>query len=192
MSTELIAIDPGDVYTGVAFFTRDENGEWYCQDAIEMRWEEFQDAFADLIYVDRDWPRWVIYERFRLYEDKAQEQKGSEFLTAQLIGVIKFIVRVHNLHVDRHMVALEQGKMLSCELQGGICQDPNNQPYAITIHGQMADIKKPARGILRYLKIKSVAKAIARELYHGRDHIIDAELHGWKYILDTLKGKAAQ
>lgn len=192
MTTELIAIDPGDTYTGVAFFARNADGEWYCQDAVEMGWQDFQDAFAELIYVDRDWPKYVIFERFRLYGDKAQEQKGSEFLTSQMIGVIKFIVNVHNKHVFQHEAAEEQGKLTTCELPGGMCADAGKpRPYRITIHGQMADIKKPARGILRHLGIRSVAKPIAREQYQSRDHIVDAELHGWKYILDELKEEAA-
>lgn len=191
MTTELIAIDPGDRWTGVAFFTRDEDGKWYCQDAVEMGWQDFQDAFGDLVYVDRDWPRHVVYERFRLYGDKAQEQKGSEFLTSQLIGVIKYIVNVHNKHVFRHEAAEAEGRLMTCELQGQMCADPANRPYEIKIKGQMADIKKPAAGILRHLGIKSVAKPIARENYEGRDHVVDAELHGWKYILDELKEEAA-
>jgi hypothetical protein len=49
----------------------------------------------------------------------------------------------------------------------------------------VADIKKPTAGILRTKRIKSVAKPIARKHYSGRDHVVDAELHGWRYILKT-------
>lgn len=187
--TDLVAIDPGDRWTGVAFFKEESDG-WYCQDAIEMGREEFEDGFAELI-LSGDSPKIVVYERWRLYGDKANEQKGSEFDATQIIGVIKYICRVRNQHVDRHLLAEEQGKLMSCELQGGQCADPNLRVAPVELVGQMADIKKPTRGILRYKKIKSVAKPIAKELYQGRDHIVDAELHGWHHVLNTLKGSAS-
>lgn len=190
--TELIAIDPGDRWTGVAFFATDDDGNWYCQDAQEFDPHDFEDALAELILLDRSTPPPIIvYERWRLYADKAGTQTGSEFEASQHIGVIKYIVRVHNEHVARHDAADKVGKMLRCELQGGQCEDPALRPREITIHKQGAEIKKPTTGILRHKKIKSVAKPISRELYGGRDHVVDAELHGWKYILDTLDGTAA-
>jgi hypothetical protein len=191
--TELIAIDPGDRWTGVAFFATDEDGAWYCQDADEFEAPStFEDALADLILMSREEPPPIIvYEKWRLYADHAREQTGSEFEASQHIGVIKYLVRVHNDHVDRHERAEAEGKMMTCELQGGICEDPKVRPQRITIVKQPADIKKPTAGILRTKKIKSVAKPIARELYSGRDHIVDAELHGWHHILRTMGGRHA-
>lgn len=188
----LIAIDPGDVYTGVAFFTTDENGHWYCADAQEFSPADFEDALAEYLFDNRHVePPIIVYERWRLYADHAQEKTGDEFLAAQHIGVIKYVVRVNNDHYDRHVAAEAQGKMMSCELKGRMCADPANRPRQITIVKQGAEIKKPTAGILRHKKIKSVAKPIAKELYKNRDHVIDAELHGWKHILDTMKGTAA-
>ena len=190
--TELIAIDPGDRWTGVAFFATDETGAWYCQDAQEFSPPDFEDALAELLLRDRTAPPPIIvYEKWRLYGDKAALQTGSEFLASQHIGVIKFIVRVHNDHVDRHEKAEAEGSMLSCELRYGQCENPANRPKRIEIVKQGAEIKKPTAGILRTKKIKSVAKPISRELYEGRDHVVDAELHGWKHILDTMGGQAA-
>lgn len=187
--TELVAIDPGDRWTGVAFFATDDDGHWYCQDAQEFSPAEFEDALAELILLDRSTPPpIVVYEKWRLYADKAETQTGSEFLASQHIGVIKYIVRVHNSHVDRHESAEIEGKMMTCELQGGQCEDPAMRPQRITIVKQPADIKKPTTGILRKKKIKSVARPISRELYDSRDHIVDAELHGWRYILKDLEG----
>lgn len=190
--TELVAIDPGDRWTGVAFFATDDDGGWYCQDAQEFAPHEFEDALAELILLDRSTPPPIIvYEKWRLYGDKAALQTGSEFEASQHIGVIKYLVRVHNEHVDRHEAAEAAGKMMTCELQGGQCEDPAKRPQRIEIVKQGAEIKKPTAGILRTKKIKSVAKPIARELYGGRDHVVDAELHGWKHILDTMGGKAS-
>lgn len=187
--TNLIAIDPGDRWTGVAFFETDEDEPtgWRCTDAQEWDPDEFEDALAETILAgDVDI---VVYERFRLYGDKAKEQKGSEFDTAQSIGVFKFIIRNHNRHAEAHDWVDKNGGMLTCEQPGGVCHDPERRPSVkvVILHGQFADIKKPTAGILRKKKIKSVAKPISRELYEGRDHVVDAELHGWKYILDGPK-----
>lgn len=188
----LIAIDPGDVYTGVAFFTTDEDGLWYCADAQEFSPADFEDALAEYIFLNREVePPIVVFEKWRLYADKAKEQTGSEFEASQHIGVIKYLVRVHNAHVERHLRAEAEGKMMTCELEGGVCHDPALRPRPITIIKQPADIKKPTAGILRHKKIKSVAKPISKAEYGGRDHVVDAELHGWKHILDTMKGQPA-
>jgi len=190
---DLIAIDPGDRWTGVAFFKESEDG-WECIDAQEFEPpQSFEDALAGLLMLDRSdgQPTTVVYEKWRLYADHAQEKTGSEFETSQHIGVIKYLVRIHNEHVQRHDAAEDQGKMMLCEQQGGQCADPNDRPKFINLVKQPADIKKPTRGILNKKKIKSIARPIAREYFNNRDHVVDAELHGWKYILDTLKGKAA-
>lgn len=189
--TQLIAIDPGDKHVGVAFFTTDEDGAWYCQDAQQIEHDDFIDGLAEMILMDRETPPIVVYEKFRLYADKAELQTGSEFLTSQMIGVIKYLVRVHNDHVDRHEYAESVGKMMSCELQGGACADPKDRPQRIEIVKQPADIKKPTTGILRAKKIKSVGKAAKKENPEWGDHCVDAELHGWYHILKTLGGRHA-
>lgn len=186
--SELVAIDPGDKYVGVAFFATDDEGKWYCQDAMQMEPEEFEDGFAELILGDPI-PPIVVYERWRLYGDHAKEKTGNEFLAVQQIGVIKYICRTRNDHVARHAEAEAEGKMMSCELQGGQCADPNKRVEPVTIHKQGAEIKKPTAGILRHLGIKSVGKVRKRENKGWGDHCVDAELHGWKYILDTLGGE---
>jgi hypothetical protein len=190
--TELIAIDPGDDHVGVAFFATDEGGKWYCQDAQQIDDPDgFEEAFAEMM-LSREAPPIVVYEIFRLYGDKAQLQKGSQFRTSQMIGVIKFVCRMRNDHADRHDEAERLGKMMSCELQGGQCADPDARPQRIEVVGQVADIKKPTAGILRHKKIKSVGKQAKKENPGWGDHCIDAELHGWKYILDTMKGEASE
>jgi hypothetical protein len=182
---KLIAIDPGDRYVGVAFFTEDPDEEhgWYCADAQEFDPREFEDGFAESI-VNNEYD-YVVIERFRLYKDKAMLQTGSEFETSQLIGALKFIVRKHNEHAARHANAdTTEGRILKCELPGGVCNNPPWTPKPVTLLLQMADIKKPTTAILRRKGIKSVAGPISKSDYKGRDHVKDAELHGWKAILD--------
>ena len=184
----LIAIDPGDRWTGVAFFDEDpdEPQGWRCVDAQEFDPQEFEDALAFTIVegeVDI-----IVYERWRLYADKAATQTGSEFIASQSIGVFKFLVRNHNRHADAHDAVTRRAAMLTCEMPGGVCADPmkTTKIKHVTIYGQMADIKKPTRAILRRKGIKSVAGPIARKEYSGRDHVKDAELHGWYYIANKL------
>lgn len=184
----LIAIDPGDRWTGVAFFVEDpeeENG-WYCADAQEFDPQEFEDALAETVLAgDVDI---VVYERWRLYADKAMTQTGSEFIASQSIGAFKFILRNHNRHADAHAYVDTMGGLLTCEQPGGVCHDPAKRPTIkhVKIYGQMADIKKPTRAILKRKGIKSVAKPIASKEYGGREHVVDAELHGWHYLMNKL------
>lgn len=190
----IIAIDPGDVFVGVAFFetrtpdnpfdeTQDE--EWECVDAQEFSPDDFIFSFAEAV-LDGETYDAVVCESWRLYADHATEQTGSEFLTSQLIGKIKFVVQVRNRHSSRHAAAEAIGKMMTCELGDQPCADPEHKAKdPVLLVMQVADIKKPTRGILQHKKIKSIAKPIARALYSGRDHIIDAELHGWHYILNA-------
>lgn len=189
--TELIAIDPGDEHVGVAFFATDGDGKWYCQDAQQIDDPDgFEEALAEML-LDRLAPPIVVFEIFRLYGDKAQLQKGSQFRTSQMIGVIKFICRTRNAHADRHEEAEAVGQLMSCEAPYGQCADPKDRPQRVEIIGQVADIKKPTAGILRHKKIKSVGKVAKRDNPGWGDHCIDAELHGWKHILDTLGGEPA-
>lgn len=186
----LIAIDPGDVYTGVAFFVRTGEG-WYCSDAQEFSPADFEDALAQLLltpeYPPGTEPLIVVFEKWRLYADHAKEKTGSEFLASQHIGVIKYLVRTAQAHLERHHNAEAEGKFLTCEINHGMCINPKKQMREVTIVKQGAEIKKPTIGILRKKGMKSTAKPIAKELYEGRDHVVDAELHGWHHILHTLQ-----
>lgn len=179
---DLIAVDPGDVHVGVAFFDHVRNGlgeveaEWECVDTQEFEPDVFTDALAETL-IDND-INTLVFERWRLYGDHSRNQIGSEFPTAQLIGVMKYLVRINNHHAERHRAVEEDGKMLTCELPGGYCADPRKAPHHVPIIGQMADIKKPTIGILRHKGIKSTAKRLK-----AGGHCYDAELHGWYHIL---------
>ena len=91
-----IYFDPGDRYTGVAIFDRDpEDDTWDCVDAFTWDVEEEDHDLNKLIgwlWSTTSRGEWDIigYEVWRLFEDKAQEQKGKEFLATQLIGIIKW------------------------------------------------------------------------------------------------------
>ena len=88
-TAEIVAIDPGGEHVGVAMFREapDSKYGWECW------WvKEFQPGpFVDWFQVEL--PRFdvVVYEIFRLYEDKAMSLIGSEMETSQLIGVIKYL-----------------------------------------------------------------------------------------------------
>ena len=187
--TRLIAVDPGDAHVGVAFFELNGSSdpwaaevapEWECVDAQEWRPDDFVEAFAEAL-LDND-VQVLVYERFRLYGDLAREQIGSEFLTSQMIGVLRFLVRIHNTHAERHLHAAARGQLLDCEMPYGVHAVDGTAPNPVGIHGQMADIKKPTRAILKSRGVKSTASRLK-----AGGHAADAELHGWKYLLDRPK-----
>lgn len=152
----ILAIDPGDVHVGVALFDRNEDG-WFCCRVWEERPDEFERWFTNAVctYAIRT----VVLESFSLYGDKAMEQTGSSFLTCQLIGSIKYIIKRHNF------------------LFGG-------EHYVERVDQQPA-IKKPAFAILKKAKYEFTADL----LKVPGQHVRDAEVHGVKYIRDTLGEK---
>lgn len=182
----LLAIDPGDVHVGIAFFATEapdpwtgkpEHGDWECTDTQELAPMDFADALGETLLAGE--LETVVFERFRLYADLAAEQVGSEFETSQLIGVIKYLVRLNNNHVAKHhQVNNIEGRYLPCEMQGGGCARGLKMRHVVLV-GQQADIKKPTQGILRKRQIKSTAKRLK-----AGGHCFDAELHGWYYILN--------
>lgn len=158
---ELRAYDPGDKYTGVAYFRLGQDSRfewgWECYRARVADPDDALDELAsDLI---RGKVLHVVYERFRLYPDMAQQQANSEFLTCQGIGVIRWLIRNCNL------TRADQGK----------------EPITLFHFG--AEDKEPARQILRAKGIRSTAKRLKAG---PGEHAVDAELHGWHYILEIL------
>lgn len=180
--TRMIAVDPGDVHVGVAFFETwldpDLDEGWDCVDTQEMSPEEFEDALLETL-IDGDIDIFVG-EKFNLYEDKAMAQVGSEMRTSQMIGVIKYLLRQQEIHASAHDDAVAQGKVMTCELQGQRCEDPEKPTHKHVVQvWQPASVQAPTKGILRARKIKSTAKRNKDSLGHQ----VSAELHGWYYLL---------
>lgn len=140
----VLAIDPGEVHVGVAWFS---DHDYYAEEhsAAEIR-------PAELIRtLEQEVLDTVICEEFRLYPWKMKEQGFSQFKTIELIGVIKHIC------TKRHIDLIEQP----------------------------ANIKKPTDGILTTLS----KNAVFPSHRHG-GHARDAELHGWYYFRNYLRGDA--
>lgn len=180
--TRLVAVDPGDVHVGVAFFETwgdpDADEGWECVDTQEMSPEEFEEALPETL-VDNEIDIFV-FEKFLLYADKAGAQTGSEFRTSQMIGVLNFLLRIHNRHAHEHERAIADGKLMTCEQPGGMCNDPRRIPRPVEVARQLAAIQNPTRGILKSRGIKSTAKKNGDKLGHQ----VSAELHGWYYLLE--------
>lgn len=184
----MLCIDPGDVHVGLAFFHLDPGTPTglVCHYACEKPPDRAVDLLARLSF--QGFLHTVVFERFRLYADLAAEQKGSEFETSQMIGVIKWICRQQNDHAEQHLKAAQTVSPLAC-MVGGACK-PETRPQTITVVGQFADIKKPTAGHCRTLGIKSYARAHRDEIHvggktcdPGHCHAVDAELHGWRWWL---------
>lgn len=161
-----IYIDPGDRYIGVAVFTRDQVADtWDCTDAwtVDTHAEgESAEQFIDFLWAGAMRGEWDIigYEVWRLYEDKAQEQKGSEFLATQLIGQIKFVARK--------------------------CMYMNRWPrQPLELVRFLPDHKKPTAGIM---KTRGIDFESRRRGTYG-NHAWDAELQGFFDIVKNRNWK---
>lgn len=102
--------------------------------------------------------RWVrvVVESWKLFPQAAPIYVGSDMPTSRLIGAIKAIAA---------FCSPDTGWM--DEAPRVVMQDPQ--------------IKVPTRGVLRRRKLRSVAKILGIPL----DHASDAELHGYKHLIDA-------
>jgi hypothetical protein len=148
----MVAIDPGDVHVGFAVFAQD--GEHpACAYAMEVTPDEATRRVHGMLA--RNELAVVCYERFALYADKAMSQVGSEMLTPEMIGVIKYLVAVHNEHAD----GVEKSAWA---------------PDRIELWSEGAHVKKAIRAQLK-------ARGIDRVGTVG-SHSGDAEEQGWYWL----------
>ena len=119
----VIAVDPGDVHCGMALGITGPGGQF----DVVRAWEATPDDCADYVasWLLSGELEALVVEKFSLYADKAQAQIGSQMETAQLIGVLRYLVRI---------AGLEAGK------QGRACA-------TLAMYG--ADTKKSMRAQLR-------------------------------------------
>lgn len=148
--TKMLAIDPGGVHVGMAWF-HDEA----CFHAEEMTpagciaevQRQLSQGLLDVL----------VIEKFQLYPWMAQNQAFSEFPTVELIGALKLL-------------------WATC---GGEVwdDDPGDRRTALLVM-QGANIKDPTRRILRAKGVKSVAKKLgagghaADAELHGYHHVM--------------------
>lgn len=147
-----LGIDPGDKHVGFAWFEEGNDGLPGCAYAVELTPDECADRVAGALFRDELWG--IGIERFTLYGDKAQEQVGSEMLTSQLIGVVNYLVRVHN----RDATTTEG-------------------PWAaqrVRLVSEGAHAKKAIRAQLKARGIDRIGKI--------GDHTGDAEEQGWYWL----------
>lgn len=82
----VLAIDPGDVHCGMAWFNAEDRCVW----VEEMAPDECVDYVRNWLVKDG---RHLVFEEFRLYPWLAEQQAFSEMGTAQVIGAIKTVFR---------------------------------------------------------------------------------------------------
>lgn len=187
----LVAVDPGDVHCGIALFVRDDRSDygWRCEKTFELSPEDFLDWLANRFIECPDEWEFLVYEKFRLYEDKAAQQTGSEFPTAKCIGVIEWLGRVHNRHAREHQRA-DRGRLpITCGLEGSVCAPSRGSaarhPHEIELVKQPAERHTFTDGIVRRLGIKLTAEREGDPLGHRKV----AERHGWYFIIRTLDAR---
>lgn len=152
----LVAVDPGGVHVGVAVFGKNVKG-WEPLWATEMAPVEFEDWYsAHCIHGEIDI---TVVEEWRLFPGTSSTQHGSDMPTSQLIGAIKYIHR-NTAHIPTRDFGREHTPILAF---------------------QTPKIKKPTRAKLRARQLPSAAKV----LKVPGDHALDAELHGYHYLMET-------
>ncbi|HXJ63683.1 MAG TPA: hypothetical protein VNN79_08000 [Actinomycetota bacterium] len=154
----LVAVDPGDEHVGIAAFIQEVDEKPVCAWTTETDPVAAADQIARMI--TRDEVAVLVVERYSLYADKALAQIGSEMHTSELIGVLKYLVRVHNLKVwagdPKDPWATGPKQRIELAIQGASIK-----------RGTRAQLE--ARGIVRVGQVKS--------------HSGDAEEHGWHFLL---------
>jgi hypothetical protein len=98
----------------------------------------------------------IAVEKFQLYSDKAMDQVGSEMLTSQLIGVLNYLVRVHN------------------EFVAGVEDKTPEHLARVELWSEGAHVKKAIRAQLQARGIDRVGKV--------GSHTGDAEEQGWYHL----------
>ncbi|ASZ74345.1 hypothetical protein SEA_KINGBOB_31 [Arthrobacter phage KingBob] len=156
----ILAVDPGDEHVGVAWLDRQEKG-WAVVFVTEMTPDEFLDYILPALQSGLF--RYFVLESFSLYADKLKEQIGSEMLTSQMIGAAKFAVKIAN-----------EASHFNPDMQ-----------YEVQLHMQQPAAKAPAFAILERKKYVFTAK----RLKVPGQHVLDAEVHGIKFVMDTLGEK---
>lgn len=187
---KLIAIDPGDVHCGVAYFettTEVRDGRdriirqdgWECTDTQEHLPGDLEDGLA-LALIDGDFDV-IVLEQFNLYPDKAMAQTGSTMPTCEMIGCIKW---AHRLDTRRRADRFAELNIRSRSkaIRDEAARNQNQVQFVL----QPAAIQDPTAGLLRRRGIKSVAKQSWKAIQEAGgegDHALSAELHGWHFIL---------
>lgn len=157
----ILAVDPGDVHVGVAWLDREEKG-WAVVFVTEMTPEEYRQYLGPALASGLF--KYFVLESFSLYGDKAKEQTGSEMLTSQTIGMSKYV----------HWMVNGFGVQ-----EDGALQEP------IHLQMQQPAVKEPAFQILKRKKYVFTAD----RLKIPGQHVRDAEVHGIKFVMDTLGEK---
>lgn len=92
--TNFLAIDPGDVHQGTAYFELDcrynpetEVGDW----TLIRHWTRDLSRAGLLKLVETADVGALVVEEFRLYPEMARQQGYSDFKTSKMIGVLEYI-----------------------------------------------------------------------------------------------------
>lgn len=79
-----VSIDPGDKHVGFATWVEDT-----CLQAVELTPDECIKTLEN--FIDNKILECVVYEKFALYAWNEKSLAGNEFLTSQLIGIIRYV-----------------------------------------------------------------------------------------------------
>lgn len=108
---EIIAIDPGKT-TGFVHFEVDDSDHPFTPIMMrEIEWDEhwgFMSEMHDVLYNNQSKHIVMVVENFRLYAHEAQHQINSDFPSAQIIGVCKYIAAITRTELVLQMASVKR------------------------------------------------------------------------------------
>lgn len=109
---EIIAIDPGKT-TGYAHFEVDGSDQPFTPVTLrEIEWDDYWAFFLNLQHTlynsNPDRTIVVVVENFRLYAHEVAHQINSDFPSAQIIGVCKYICAMTTTEIVLQMASVKR------------------------------------------------------------------------------------
>lgn len=117
--TLVCAFDPGGT-TGFAVVDIDFGNNVPTYHVIDMKeikdFDDYNTFFVKHVIWAPDTPAAVLVERFNLFPHKAQAQIGSDFPSAQWIGVIRYTLHTHKMDKILRFQTPEQKSIITNEM----------------------------------------------------------------------------
>ncbi len=103
MAFNLLAIDPGDVHNGIAYFGAEDL-------MVERKWTRdwTEQTLFDFIETRKHEIDAVVIEEYRLYPELAFEQGYSDFPTVQVIGIVRYLCSKHGINFTKQGASIKR------------------------------------------------------------------------------------
>ena len=107
MANKTIAIDPGDIHVGVAYFNP-YGPDWEDWEVETWEWSPTEICEGLICMCTRNQIEEIVIEEFVLYEQEYANQAWSPMLTSQLIGAIKLIAHMFRIPLTEQGASIKK------------------------------------------------------------------------------------